>query len=73
MPADLVKSFAKKTGKSVQEIEKLWVKAKEVADEAGQKENYAYITGVLKKMLKLNESANSFKEYLTEISIKDIT
>ena len=64
MPADLVKSFAEKTGKSVQEVEKLWDTAKELADKAGHKEDYAYITGILKKMLKLDESVKSFREYL---------
>jgi hypothetical protein len=66
MPANTVKSFAEKTGKSVAEVEKLWDKAKEVASEAGETENFAYITGILKKMLGLNESTSSFKEFLEQ-------
>ncbi len=66
MPANTVKSFAEKTGKSVAEVEKLWDKAKELAKEAGEAENFAYITGILKKMLNLNETAQSFKEFLEQ-------
>lgn len=65
MPANIVKSFADKTGKSEQEVDKLWNKAKEVAVEAGEAENYAYITGILKKMLGLNETI-SFREFLNQ-------
>lgn len=65
MPANIVKSFADKTGKSVAEVDKLWTKAKEVASDAGEAENYAYITGILKKMLGLNETI-SFKEFLNQ-------
>lgn len=67
MPANIVKSFADKTGKSEQEVDKLWNKAKEVAAEAGEAENYAYITGILKKMLGLNETI-SFREFLNQES-----
>lgn len=67
MPANIVKSFAEKTGKSVAEVEKLWDKAKESAKESGQSENYAYITGILKKMFGLNEHT-SFKEFLNQLN-----
>jgi hypothetical protein len=66
MPTPVIKSFAEKTGKSVAVVDKLWNKAKEVASEAGEAENYAYITGILKKMLGLNETAQSFKEFLEQ-------
>jgi hypothetical protein len=65
MPANTVKSFADKTGKSVAEVEKLWDKAKAVAADAGEAENFAYITGILKKMLGLNETY-SFKDFLAQ-------
>ena len=65
MPSNVVKSFADKTGKSVPEVDKLWNKAKEIASEQGQAENYALITGILKKMLGLNETI-SFKEFLEQ-------
>jgi len=59
MPAAIVKSFAQKSGKSVQEVEKIW---DELKDQYG--ENYARITGTLKKILKINESG--FKAFLNE-------
>jgi len=31
MPASIIQSFAKKSGKSEKEVEKLWDKAKEIA------------------------------------------
>ena len=64
MPANIVKSFSQKTGKSVQEVEKLWDKAKAIAADEGESENYAYITAILKKMLKLNESYRDLLETL---------
>lgn len=65
MPASVVKSFADKTGKSVKEVEKLWDKAKALAKEDGRKESdedfYPYVTGILKKMLKINEEVMNEK------------
>lgn len=59
MPASIVTSFAKKTGKSVAEVEKLWNEAKKSAKEQGRKETdpkfYNLVTGILKKMLKISE------------------
>lgn len=65
MPNAVINSFAEKTGKSVAEVDKLWNKAKEIAKEEGEGENYAYITGIVKKMLGLNETI-SFKEFLAQ-------
>ena len=64
MPLSIVLSFAKQTNKSVEEVEELWNKAKKIAKEQGQENNYAYITGILKKMLGLNENV-SFFEFLS--------
>lgn len=64
MPSSIVLSFAKQTNKSVEEVEELWNKAKEIAKEQGQENNYAYITGILKKMIGLNENV-SFFEFLS--------
>jgi hypothetical protein len=64
MPNNIINSFAEKSGKSKEEVEQLWDKAKEIAAKENKAEDYAYITGILKKMLKLNESG-----FLT---IKDI-
>lgn len=60
MPSNIVKSFAKKSNKSEQEVEELWDKAKSIAAESGHKEDYDYIVGILKKMLKINESFIDF-------------
>ena len=56
MPATVIQSFSKKTGKSVEELEKLWKKAKKVAEEQGRKDDYAYIVGIFKKMLGIEEN-----------------
>lgn len=56
MPASMIPSFAKKTGKSETEVERLWHKAKGLAAEQGHSEEYDYIVGILKRMLKINES-----------------
>lgn len=41
MPANVVRTLAE---------EKKWEKAKELADEAGRKDDYAYVMGIFKKM-----------------------
>lgn len=63
MPATIIKSFAKKTGKSEKEIEQLWKKANKEASSMGKSKDYDYIVGILKNMLGLDE----------EINIKDFT
>ena len=55
MPANLIKKLAKEKGKTVEEVEVLWDKAKEVAKEHGHDKNWAYIVGILKKMLGIEE------------------
>lgn len=68
MPNNIVKSFAAKTGKSVQDVEQDWQKAKAIAKDAGHAEDFPYITGILKKMLKTNENKiTDFKSYLNHL------
>lgn len=68
MPNNIVKSFADKTDKSVNEVEKKWDKAKKIVKDQYDdvKEDsgnfYKLVTGVLKKMLGLNENW-SFKDH----------
>lgn len=59
MPAAVVKSFAKKTGKSVADVEKLWDKAKESAKKQRDEDDpnfFRLVVGILKKMLKIEEN-----------------
>jgi hypothetical protein len=51
MPADYVAKLAKETGVSVEKAEKRWASAKKIADKAGRGDDYAYITGIFKKMM----------------------
>lgn len=62
MPSPYVKKLASETGKSVDEIEKLWDKAKGItADTFGKSEDdfgtkeYKYTVGIIKNMLGVNE------------------
>jgi rRNA maturation endonuclease Nob1 len=69
MPTNLVKTFAEKTGKEDAEIEKLFKKAKDIVDkeypniEKGGDRYWALAVGIVKKMLKLEESMNFAKYY----------
>ena len=58
MPNSIIKSFSKKSGKSEDEIEKLWDELKDQYDD-----DYSRIVGTLKKILKINENL-TFREYL---------
>ena len=58
MPSNVVKSFAKKTGKSESEVEEKWEQAKKEAEKMGQGKNFAYITSILKSMLNMKDSTN---------------
>ena len=69
MPSNIVADFAKKTGKSKAEVEKLWKKAKEItSDTFGKSEKdfsdreWGYVTGTLKNMLGIKES--TFSEFV---------
>ena len=54
----VIQSFAKKSGKSEEEIEKIWDELKDQYND-----NYEAIVGTLKKILKINES---FRNWLQE-------
>lgn len=74
MPAALVKSIAKESGKSVAEVEKLWDKAKELAKEQGRSEDsedfYPYVVGILKKMTGMGQNVIEEQfDYLFEESL----
>jgi len=71
MPNSIIKSFTKNSGKSLKEVEALWYKAKDIAKEEGHDEEYDYIVGILKRMLKLNEM-KSFSEFVKETLEKEL-
>ena len=58
MPNTVIQSFAKKSGKSEEEIEKIWNELKDQYND-----NYEAIVGTLKKILKINEN---FRNWLQE-------
>ena len=58
MPNAIIQSFAKKSGKSEEEIEKIWDELKDQYND-----NYEAIVGTLKKILKINEN---FRNWLQE-------
>jgi len=66
MPNNIIKSFADKTGKSKDEVEKLWDKSKEIVKSEYPKvkedtpEFFKLVTGILKKSLGLKESFRNF-------------
>jgi hypothetical protein len=59
MPNNIINSFSNKTGKTVKEVEKLWDKAKKIASDNNEQDNYQYITGILKNMLSLEDTSSS--------------
>ena len=70
MPNSLVKSYAKKTGKSIDDVEKKWNEAVKITEDFfGIKQdkfddkNYAYCTSILKSLLGIKE-AISFKDFI---------
>ena len=70
MPSPLIKSFAKKSGKSEDEVERLWNKAEDIVKKEYEKTKdddsfYPILVGILKKMLKIEES--SFDKLYSEI------
>jgi hypothetical protein len=52
MPTGYVTKLAKEHNLSVDEAERRWSKAKGIAGKDGKSEDYAYITGIFKKMMK---------------------
>lgn len=67
MPSNIIKSFAKQTGNTQKYVEELWEKAKDITEKEYKlkptsKKYYSIVTGILKKMLKLNEDNHSNKE-----------
>ena len=71
MPSSVVKSFAKRTGKSVDDVEKIWNAIRDSLLSSGHKETddnfYPMLVGGLKKALKLKEGKmKNFKKFIEE-------
>jgi hypothetical protein len=60
MSTSYLEKISKKKNIAMDKVEELWDKAKELAKEKNHDEDYAYITGIFKKMV--GESL-SFKEF----------
>ena len=52
MPINYIKSLSKKYNINVEKLEKKWKQAKELAKEADRKDDYAYIVGIFKRLIK---------------------
>ena len=76
MPGEVLKSLAKKAGKSIKQAEELWNEAKKSADKKGltpESDSYwSYVTGTVKEMLGI-ESADLLKMgYSTKLISEEI-
>lgn len=66
MPTPQLKSFAEKSGKPLEEVEKYWEEAKDQAESKfkhGTARFWAYVSGIVKKRCGLTESLR-FKDLL---------
>lgn len=52
MPANYIQSLSKKYNISVDKLEKVWDRAKELAKDQGREDDFAYITGIFKKYIR---------------------
>jgi hypothetical protein len=64
MPTPQLKALAKESDKSLPDVEKLWDKAKAIAEDEGHKKDYPYIMGILRRMLGIKtEQKESYSKY----------
>jgi hypothetical protein len=56
MPTPYIKKLAKEHHTSVEHVERLWDNAKDKAAKEGKGEDYAYITGILKKSMSIKST-----------------
>ena len=71
MPNAVVKSYAKKTGKSAEHIERWWKEAEEQAKTKFKKKSpryWAYVNGIVKRRAGLDEEL-TFKELVDNIRL----
>lgn len=69
MPATVLKALAKKSEKSVQDLERYWKEAKESAKDKGFTEDedrfWAYTMGIVKRRAGLSEDLQEFVDFIT--------
>jgi hypothetical protein len=71
MPNAVVKSYAEKTGKSAEHIERWWKEAEKEAKHKFKKKNpryWAYVNGIVKRRAGLSD-ALSFKELIGNMKL----
>lgn len=71
MPNAVVKSYAEKTGKSVEHVERWWKEAEEQAKKKFKKKSpryWAYVNGIVKRRAGLDE-ALTFKELIENMAL----
>jgi len=75
MPTAIVKALAKKHGKSVEEVEKLWKKAKAVAFstmKGTEPHFWATVVTILKKMIKTSSVKEITEEILSGSAVLEV-
>lgn len=71
MPTPMLQSMAARSGKSMEEVENMWDEAKSQAKDKGDaKDFYAYTTGVLKKMLNLQDAPEDSEVAAVKVGAK---
>lgn len=66
MPTPYLKKLAKKHGKPISEMEHLWSEAKSAAAKQGKAKDWAYITGILQRMVGEKSSAEMPELQMTD-------
>jgi hypothetical protein len=64
MPNAYIKKLSDEGKGSEDELEKKWKKAKELAQERGREDDYAYVTGIFKKMIGEDLTLREFLKWL---------
>lgn len=73
MPTPYIKKLANKHHTSVGKSEGRWEKAKQQAAKQGHSEDFAYITGIYKKMMGEDVSEMSLKQFLQITEMDDVS
>lgn len=68
MPTAYIKKLSKEKGISVNQLEKYWDEAKELAKKEGHEKDYAYITGIFKKIISKKDKKKINTNKINEIT-----